>query len=48
MEQLGLSLMIIPVPEKRDERTELLKVSEQKSVPALFDEDQVITDSREI
>jgi uncharacterized protein (DUF302 family)/glutaredoxin len=48
LEQLQLPALIIPVPKKGEDRTELIKISAQKTVPTLVDGDKVITDSTEI
>jgi len=48
MEILGLSAMLIPVPENGDDRKEVIEVSGQKSIPVFIDGDQIMTSSKEI
>ncbi len=48
MELLGLSVKIIPVPKTKGERSELIKASNQDSVPALIDGKEILTEGGEI
>jgi len=48
MTELGLTYTIVNVPARREERAELLAISDQEGVPVLTDGDKVLTDSDEI
>lgn len=48
LDLLHLPVMLVPVPQKSDEREELFSLSGQRSVPVLVDQDQVIVESQTI
>ncbi|MBU2511021.1 DUF302 domain-containing protein [bacterium] len=48
LELLNLSVLLIPVEERGGDRTELIRVSGQKSVPVLVDNGKVIAESAAI